>query len=234
MALFTSALKSLTASSLSSLYSVSPQASSTAGPWKIHEAKKKSTGQAYSAFIFDRRSLEAPSSSSSLRSNSGLKAAQDEVLERLKKEVGYLARLRHPSILELAEPVEETRTGLMFITEVVAGSLQSVLDSNGGMYSSDDDRGHRRKGRDVEIDELEIQKGLLQVAKGLEFLHESAGLVHGNLTLDAIFVNSKVCLSPYDSVHANSYRSLTGNYPPFHSARHTQAPIPLPQGLYSI
>lgn len=41
------------------------------------------------------------------------------------------------------------------------------------------------------MDELEIQKGLLQVAKGLEFLHESAGLVHGNLSPDAIYINAK-------------------------------------------
>jgi SCY1-like protein 2 len=45
--------------------------------------------------------------------------------------------------------------------------------------------------RDLEIDELEIQKGLLQVAKGLEFLHESAGLVHGNLNPEAIYINAK-------------------------------------------
>lgn len=48
-----------------------------------------------------------------------------------------------------------------------------------------------RRRKDFEIDELEIQKGLLQVAKGLEFLHESAGLVHGNLSPEAIYINSK-------------------------------------------
>lgn len=38
---------------------------------------------------------------------------------------------------------------------------------------------------------MEIQKGLLQISKALEFLHENAGLVHGNLTPDAVFVNAK-------------------------------------------
>jgi SCY1-like protein 2 len=46
----------------------------------------------------------------------------------------------------------------------------------------------------LEIDELEIQKGLLQVSKALEFLHENAGLVHGNLTPDAVLVNAKASL----------------------------------------
>ena len=44
---------------------------------------------------------------------------------------------------------------------------------------------------DLELDELEIQKGLLQVAKGLEFLHDSAKLVHGNINPEAVFINAK-------------------------------------------
>ena len=183
--LFNAAIKSITTASLSSQYSLSPQPTSYSGPWKIYDGKKKSTGQACSVFIFERSSLNAPGQS--LRSNQGLKAAQDEVVDRLKKEVSLLARLRHPNILELVEPVEESRSGLMFVTEVVVGSLQSVLDDKAGAEDS-----RRRRRADVDIDELEIQKGLLQLAKGLEFLHESAGLVHGNLTPEGIFVNSKV------------------------------------------
>jgi SCY1-like protein 2 len=42
-----------------------------------------------------------------------------------------------------------------------------------------------------ELDEIEIQKGLLQIGKALQFLHESAKLVHCNLTPDAIVINAK-------------------------------------------
>ncbi|KAK6353847.1 hypothetical protein TWF730_008270 [Orbilia blumenaviensis] len=184
--LFNAAIKSLSTPSLSSLYALSPQPVSHAGPWKIYDARKKSTGVTYSAFVFERSSLSAPGQHQSLRSNHGLKPAQDEVIDRLKKEVGLLARLRHPNVLELVEPLEESRSGLTFVTEHVVGSLQSVLDDK----SRSGDSRHRRR-QDVDIDELEIQKGLLQLAKGLEFLHESAGLVHGNLTPDAVFVNAK-------------------------------------------
>jgi SCY1-like protein 2 len=38
----------------------------------------------------------------------------------------------------------------------------------------------------------QIQKGLLQIGKGLQFLHEQAKLVHLGLTEDAIVINSKV------------------------------------------
>lgn len=166
--------------------------------------KKKSTGKPVSVFVFDRKSLDPPGGGLSGRgSAASLRRAQEEVVERLKREASALARLRHPSILELAEPVEETRGGgLMFATEPVTASLAGVLQerdkqekgegggSLGSRFVVENPDGTRQR-REVEMDELEIQKGLLQLGKGLEFLHESAGLVHGNLTPDSIFVNAK-------------------------------------------
>lgn len=202
--MFSSALKSFT-SNIGSNYSIAPQPSSTSGPWKIFDAKKKSTGKAASVFVFDKKSLEQSASSlgGGRGNSSSIKRAQEEVIDRLKKEASSLARLRHPSILELAEPIEETRSGgLMFATEQVTVSLAALLAEK-----DDQERSGRNAGRgsryvvrgndgqdeirELELDELEIQKGLLQIAKGLDFLHQSAKLVHANLTPDAIFVNAK-------------------------------------------
>lgn len=204
--MFSNALKSFS-SNINANYTLSPQPTSYSGPWKIYDAKKKSTGKPASVFVFDKKSLEPPGGSS-LGGRSGassLKRAQEEVLERLKKEASSLARLRHPNILELVEPVEDTRGGgLQFATEPVTASLAGLLQEKdeqeraggargrGSRYVIEEADGQKRR-RELEIDELEIQKGLLQIAKGLEFLHESAGLVHANLTPEAIFVNAKVC-----------------------------------------
>lgn len=203
--MFSSALKSFT-SNITSHYTLAAQPSSTSGPWKIFDAKRKSTGKAASVFVFDKRSLEPQSSGGGLggrTSSVSLKRAQEEVLERLKKEASSLARLRHPSILELAEPVEETRNGgLMFATEPVTASLASLLaekDEQGPAGGTGERRSRfvveeadgSKTSRELEIDELEIQKGLLQIGKGLEFLHEGAGLVHANLTPEAVLVNAK-------------------------------------------
>lgn len=202
--MFANAFKALS-SNITSNYTLEPQPSSTAGAWKIYDAKSKRTGKAASVFVFDRKSLESPSGGggAGLGGRSGgvsLKRAHDEVVEQLKKEASSLARLRHPSILELAEPVEETsRGGLMFVSEPVVSSLAGLLQEkdeqtrSGGRasrYVVEESDGTRRR-RELEIDELEIQKGLLQLAKGLEFLHESAGLVHANLTPAAILINAK-------------------------------------------
>ncbi|KAJ5653464.1 hypothetical protein N7490_000467 [Penicillium lividum] len=200
--MFTSALKSFN-SNISANYQIAPHPTVYSGPWKIHDAKKKSTGTAASVFIFDRKSLEPRSGGFGPRSGGSSKKLQEDVIERLKREAGNLARLRHPSILQVLEPVEETRGGgLMFATEPLIASLSGLLlekgeqesapgaGSRSSRYMVEEADGSRRR-RDLEIDELEIQKGLLQVAKGLEFLHESAGLVHGNLNPDAIFINAK-------------------------------------------
>ncbi|KAL2057436.1 hypothetical protein ABVK25_002489 [Lepraria finkii] len=202
--MFSSALKSFT-SNISANYTISTTPTSISGAWKVYDGKKKSTGKAVSVFVFDRKSLDPHSGSlgGGRYGGAAVRKLHDEVIARVKKESNLLARLRHPSILELAEPIEDTRSGgLMFATEPVTASLAGLLQEKddqeraGGVagrpsrFVIEEADGTRRR-RELEIDELEIQKGLLQVAQGLEFLHESAGLVHGNLTPDAIYVNAK-------------------------------------------
>ncbi|RJE25521.1 Protein kinase Scy1 [Aspergillus sclerotialis] len=200
--MFSSAFKSLSSNILAN-YQISQHPSAVSGPWKIHNGSKKSTGTPASIFVFDRKTLEPRSGGLGSRANTSTKKLQEEVIDRLKREASNLARLRHPSILQVLEPVEETRNGgLMFATELITASLSGLLQekdaqeravglgSRASHYMVEDSDG-RRSRRDLDIDELEIQKGLLQVAKGLEFLHESAGLVHGNLNPDAIFINAK-------------------------------------------
>ncbi len=201
--MFTSALKAFN-SNITANYTISTTPTSISGAWKVYDAKKKSTGKAVSVFVFDRKSLDPHSGGLSSRSGgASLRKLHDEVIARIKKESNLLARLRHPCILELAEPIEDTRSGgLMFATEPATASLAGLLQekddeerAGGGAgrpsrYVVEETDGQRRR-RELEIDELEIQKGLLQVAQGLEFLHESAGLVHGNLTPDSIFINVK-------------------------------------------
>ena len=197
--MFSSALKSFS-SNITANYTLSSNPSAIAGAWRVFDGKNKKTGKAVSVFVFDRKSLEPPGGGGSLRGRSdgaSWRKIHDEVVERLKKEASSLARLRHPSVLELAEPVEDTRNGgLMFATEPVtttlAGLLQSEDEREKGRSRASQHYGDSSTGqKEAQIDELEIQKGLLQVAKGLEFLHESAGLVHGNLTPESIYINQK-------------------------------------------
>jgi len=105
-------------------------------------------------------------------------ASRERTIEVLKTEASALSRLRHPCILEMVEPLEETRSELIFATEPVLSSLHLSVPGS-FQYTPL-----------VELDEVEIQKGILQVCKGLSFLHTSARTIHTNLTPESILINS--------------------------------------------
>ena len=166
------------------------------GPWAVYDANRRASStprpahqNQVSVFVFEKKSLDQ---TSSLRGSGGSSKAKSEiVLARLKKEVSLLSRLRHPCLLEVVEPIEETRGTLTFVTERVISNLQLLI---GGVDDvdgySDSSRGN--SGLKTELDELEIQSGLSSLTKALEFLHESAMIVHSNFTPQAVYVNAKV------------------------------------------
>lgn len=86
--------------------------------------------------------------------------------------------------LEVVEAVDESRGSIAFATEPLIATLGDLLHGRRRGQVADD-------GEPFELDELEIQKGLLQMAKGLQFCHQDARLVHCNITPDSVFINSK-------------------------------------------
>ncbi|KAJ1601611.1 hypothetical protein NDA14_004554 [Ustilago hordei] len=148
------------------------------GLWKIYKATRNASSSSTT-------STAGPSSSSDATKNvvsiwmhtfSTRGQVRQRIMDQLKKEASSLTRLRHPCILEVVEPLEESRNDVAFATEQVFASLSEALVSD-----------HRQ---DVQLDEVEIQKGLLQVARGLEFLH-GAKMVHQNLSPESILINAK-------------------------------------------
>ena len=76
------------------------------------------------------------------------------------------------------------------MTERVISNLQLLV---GGIDDVDEySDSSRSGGHKSELDELEIQSGLSSLTKALLFLHESAMIVHSNLTPQAVYVNGKV------------------------------------------
>ncbi|KAJ3985207.1 other/SCY1 protein kinase [Lentinula detonsa] len=138
------------------------------GLWKVQGATHKVTNKKVSVWSFDKRGPELER----LRP-----LARDRTLEVLKAEASALSRFRHPSILEMVEPLEETRTELIFATEPVISSLELAIPGSGKLASL------------VELDEVEIQKGILQICKGLSFLHSSAQLIHSHLCPESVIIN---------------------------------------------
>ncbi|KIL69577.1 hypothetical protein M378DRAFT_683459 [Amanita muscaria Koide BX008] len=139
------------------------------GLWKVQPAFHKVTNKRVSVWSFDKRGPDMD------RLGPG---ARERIVEVLKAEASALSRLRHPSILEMAEPLEETRSELTFASEPILASLELSIPYQG------------RPSPAVELDEVEIQKGILQICKGLSFLHSSAQLIHSNISPESIIINN--------------------------------------------
>lgn len=109
----------------------------------------------------------------------GRRVAED-IYERLRREAAALAKTRHPSILKIIEPLEESKSSMEFVTEPVNNSLRTLVSMS-----------QAQRGDSEDMNELAIQKGLLQIIEGLLFLHKQAGLVHLDVTPTSILVDSK-------------------------------------------
>ncbi|WRT65846.1 uncharacterized protein IL334_002797 [Kwoniella shivajii] len=160
------------------------------GLWKVISGSHKTTGKEVSVWIFEKKVLDTIKPGT----NYGGLQGKEWVLEQLKKEASALSRLRHPDILHMVEPLEESRSELTFITERVNSSL-STLFSSASKSSNTNSRGrpptNERASGEVDLDEVEIQKGTLQIAKALSFLHDKSRGVHLNLSPESVIVNSK-------------------------------------------
>lgn len=114
--------------------------------------------------IFEKRSLDT----GFRRERGASKSDTEKVYELLKREVRWqglanaktctwyalfkasnLARLRHPSILEVVEPVSESRSSIAFVTEPLLGTLSHLLKMENSYSSSGSDMTY-------EVDELEV------------------------------------------------------------------------------
>ncbi|KAJ2020072.1 Protein kinase domain-containing protein ppk32 [Coemansia sp. S680] len=153
------------------------------GLWSLYKAVRSKTEQTVTVWVFDKRYFERGI-------NRQLLAARDQavVIDLLKNEASQLTRLRHPSVLQVIEPLEESRGSLMFVTEQVLASLDDLVNPDHQQHATG---GYRVDGDVFDLDDFEIQKGLLQISKVLAFLHDDAHIVHGNLVPASVLINAK-------------------------------------------
>ncbi|XP_030845520.1 SCY1-like protein 2 isoform X3 [Strongylocentrotus purpuratus] len=142
--------------------------------WKIYHAVKRSTKQEAGVFVFEKKLLERFA-----------KRDRDPLLEILRKGSTQLTRLRHPCVLTVQHPLEETRESLAFATEPVFASLANILGCHDNMPSPIPPYIGEH-----ELFEVEIKYGLLQLTDALKFLHNDVHMVHGNITPASIILNS--------------------------------------------
>ncbi|CAG8838811.1 8424_t:CDS:2, partial [Gigaspora margarita] len=65
-------------------------------------------------------------------------------------QASQLARLRHPSLLEIVEAMEESRTVITFVTEPILASLANLLENTKNLSTVPNDI------KNFDLDELEV------------------------------------------------------------------------------
>ena len=152
------------------------------GPvWSIYLARSKKEGAAnpfVSVWVLDKRLLLSMSGGDRNASR-----RVDALIDLTKNNVQHLTRLKHPSILRLISPVEETRAQLVFLTEPCFSSLDDVLHVGEHLPGR-----IQQQLRELKLSELEIKHGLLQISDGLTFLHNDAGIVHRGISPQSIII----------------------------------------------
>ncbi|XP_022258861.1 SCY1-like protein 2 isoform X1 [Limulus polyphemus] len=152
----------------------------SAGPelvWKICDAIRKSDRREASVFIFEKRvadKLHKPK-------------RKETITEILRYGVRQLDRFKHPKLLTLYHPIEESSDTLAFATEPVFGSLANVL----GCLEDRLPQNLPSAVREYNFLPIEIKYGLLQLTEGLAFLHYSCKLIHRNVCPQSVIINKR-------------------------------------------
>lgn len=141
--------------------------------WRIYNGTKKSTKQEVAVFVFDKKMVDKYQ-----------KFEKDQIIDSLKKGVQQLTRLRHPRLLTVQHPLEESRDCLAFCTEPVFASLSNVLGQWDNLPSP-----VPNDIKEYKLYDVETKYGLLQISEGLSFLHSGVKMVHGNLCPENIILN---------------------------------------------
>lgn len=164
--------RSVFKSGIRAIYNVSDSSTFASDFWEIYPAKHKQSGNVVSVFIFNKTQFEnlVNRLCSQSPNTKNPKLIISECYELIRYGVSQLAKLRHPQILTVIENLEETKLKFLFVSEPVVGNIQTIN------FEKDN--------------ATEIQKGILEVAKGLQFLHNVCDMVHLNIQPTAVLINS--------------------------------------------
>lgn len=108
------------------------------------------------------------------------------MLDILKRSVIQLTKIRHPRILTVQHPLEDSRDSIAFATEPIFASLANILGEHSNLSPKASQNLSKYKLYDVEI-----KYGLLQLAEGIAFLHSDAKLLHRNICPESIIINKE-------------------------------------------
>uniref|UniRef100_A0A913HZV7 Protein kinase domain-containing protein n=1 Tax=Strongyloides stercoralis TaxID=6248 RepID=A0A913HZV7_STRER len=131
--------------------------------WEKYDGFSAIGGEEISILTFNRKNnIKAPVRVGRIKNRLSL-------LDLLRYEINQLTLLPNPRILRTLEPLEDTKDALTIPCEHIYRTLDTMVIHDG-------------------ITLLESKLGALQIIEGLIYLHNTAHILHGNLTPSAIYV----------------------------------------------
>ena len=142
----------------------------------------------------------------------------EQMLQLIRDDASRMLRLRHPGILRLEQPLEETRTHLALVTEPIFASAHDITAKGANLAGKQRERtrafeqgvgtsggdpsstGHGpshgavqppKRLASIVLSQLEVKHGVAALANALQFLHRSAGLVLRGLGPSCVVVTSR-------------------------------------------
>lgn len=106
------------------------------------------------------------------------------MLDIIKRGITQLTKIRHPQVLTVQHPVEESRESLAFATEPVFASLANILGNTTNVPHPTPSNI-----RNYKLFDVEIKYGIIQLTEGLTFLHNDVKLLHRNICPESIVIN---------------------------------------------
>lgn len=103
---------------------------------------------------------------------------------RSRRGAVQLTKIRHPHVLTVQHPLEESRDSLAFATEPVFASLANILGNHHNMPQPHGLGSYK-------LHDVDTKYGLIQICEGIQFLHTDVKLLHRNICPESIVVNQQ-------------------------------------------
>mmetsp|Transcript_22910 Transcript_22910/g.58463 ORF Transcript_22910/g.58463 Transcript_22910/m.58463 type:complete len:1024 (-) Transcript_22910:213-3284(-) len=160
------------------------------GIWAIYSGTSKKPGAVVkdvAIWVLDKRRLVDAHKAAMAQRGGGARAFE-AVFDAQRRGCQHLARLKHPGVVKVIEPLEDSAGQMVLVTEAVWGSLHNVMTRFAGLPSAAQGSAEHRE---AAISGLEARAGLVGVADTLAFLHGEAGLAHCGLSPQVIMITAE-------------------------------------------
>ncbi|GBG61581.1 hypothetical protein CBR_g22378 [Chara braunii] len=112
------------------------------------------------------------------------KISEEQLFDIFRQDAAQLLKLRHPGIVRVIEPLDESKHMMAMVTEPLFASLANVTKDFTNMNQIPEEL------KNLDMSNLEMKHGFLQLAESLSFLHNDAHLVHRAISPQTVFITA--------------------------------------------